>query len=85
MYVPYLDPNSTQYRKNFFDWGEYGAGPLTNSLELGCDCLGVIHYFDAAVLGGDGSARVIPSASSTPAAASAHTRTRGPSRSAMSR
>jgi primary-amine oxidase len=62
MYVPYLDPNSTQYRKNFFDWGEYGAGPLTNSLELGCDCLGVIHYFDAAVLAGDGSARVIPSA-----------------------
>ncbi len=62
MYVPYLDPNSTQYRKNFFDWGEYGAGPLTNSLELGCDCLGVIHYFDAAVLAGDGSAREIPSA-----------------------
>jgi primary-amine oxidase len=62
MYVPYLDPNSTQYRKNFFDWGEYGAGPLTNSLELGCDCLGVIHYFDGAVLGGDGVAREIPSA-----------------------
>jgi len=59
MYVPYLDPNSTQYRKNFFDWGEYGAGPLTNSLELGCDCLGVIHYFDGAVLGGDGEARAI--------------------------
>jgi primary-amine oxidase len=59
MYVPYLDPNSTQYRKNFFDWGEYGAGPLTNSLELGCDCLGVIHYFDGAVLGGDGEARGI--------------------------
>ena len=62
MYVPYLDPSSTQYRKNFFDWGEYGAGPLTNSLELGCDCLGVIHYFDGAVLGGDGTARRIPSA-----------------------
>ncbi|EHN11469.1 Monoamine oxidase [Patulibacter medicamentivorans] len=59
MYVPYLDPNSTQYRKNFFDWGEYGAGPLTNSLALGCDCLGVIHYFDGAVLGGDGEARTI--------------------------
>ncbi|MGX6447893.1 primary-amine oxidase [Patulibacter sp. S7RM1-6] len=59
MYVPYLDPSSTQYRKNFFDWGEYGAGPLTNSLELGCDCLGVIHYFDGAVLGGDGEGRTI--------------------------
>ncbi|HWI70305.1 MAG TPA: primary-amine oxidase, partial [Baekduia sp.] len=59
MYVPYLDPSSTQYRKNFFDWGEYGAGPLTNSLALGCDCLGVIHYFDGAVLGGDGEGRSI--------------------------
>ena len=27
MYVPYLDTNPTQYRKNFFDWGEYGARP----------------------------------------------------------
>ncbi|GLY03148.1 amine oxidase [Actinoplanes sp. NBRC 101535] len=54
MYVPYLDSNSTQYRKNFFDWGEYGAGPLTNSLALGCDCLGVIYYFDGTHLGGYG-------------------------------
>jgi len=62
MYVPYLDPSATQYRKNFFDWGEYGAGPLTNSLELGCDCLGVIRYFDGAVLGGDGEPRAIVNA-----------------------
>ncbi|NKQ51340.1 primary-amine oxidase [Amycolatopsis sp. K13G38] len=62
MYVPYFDTSSTQYRKNFFDWGEYGGGPLTNSLELGCDCLGVIHYFDATVLGGDGVPRSIPNA-----------------------
>ncbi|MFE7076761.1 primary-amine oxidase [Streptomyces sp. NPDC057620] len=62
MYVPYLDPSSTQFRKNFFDWGEYGAGPLTNSLALGCDCLGVIHYFDAAHLGGDGAAQEIEQA-----------------------
>ncbi|WP_307782199.1 gamma-glutamyltransferase, partial [Streptomyces sp. MBT65] len=62
MYVPYFDTASTQYRKNFFDWGEYGAGPLTNSLALGCDCLGVIQYFDAAVLGGDGVPRLIPNA-----------------------
>ncbi|GAA1607694.1 primary-amine oxidase [Actinoplanes couchii] len=54
MYVPYLDSNSTQYRKNFFDWGEYGAGPLTNSLALGCDCLGVIYYFNGIHLGGYG-------------------------------
>ena len=54
MYVPYLDPTPTQFRKNFFDWGEYGAGVMTNSLELGCDCLGLIHYFDGAVVDGDG-------------------------------
>jgi primary-amine oxidase len=62
MYVPYLDSNATQYRKNFFDWGEYGAGPLTNSLEQGCDCLGVIRYLDGVVLGGDGEPRTIPQA-----------------------
>lgn len=69
MYVPYFDTASTQYRKNFFDWGEYGAGPLTNSLALGCDCLGVIQYFDAAVLGGDG----LPASSPTPSACTRRT------------
>jgi primary-amine oxidase len=33
-------------RKNAFDAGEYGVGMCTNSLELGCDCLGEIRYFD---------------------------------------
>ena len=27
--------------------GDYGLGYCANSLELGCDCLGKIHYFDA--------------------------------------
>jgi primary-amine oxidase len=62
MYVPYLDSDPTAYRKNFFDWGEYGAGPLTASLELGCDCLGEIRYFDAAVLNGHGEPRTIANA-----------------------
>jgi primary-amine oxidase len=62
MYVPYLDSDPTAYRKNFFDWGEYGAGPLTASLELGCDCLGEIRYFDAAVLDGHGVAKNIANA-----------------------
>ncbi len=47
MVVPYGDPGPTQRRKNAFDVGEYGMGMCANSLELGCDCLGVIHYFDA--------------------------------------
>ena len=47
MVVPYGDPGPTQRRKNAFDVGEYGMGMCANSLELGCDCLGQIHYFDA--------------------------------------
>jgi primary-amine oxidase len=47
MVVPYGDPGPTQVRKNAFDVGEYGMGACANSLELGCDCLGLIHYFDA--------------------------------------
>ena len=35
-----------QARKNAFDAGEYGLGMCANSLELGCDCLGLINYFD---------------------------------------
>ena len=47
MVVPYGDPGPTQRRKNAFDVGEYGMGMCANSLELGCDCLGHIRYFDA--------------------------------------
>jgi primary-amine oxidase len=47
MVVPYGDPGPTQVRKNAFDVGEYGMGACANSLELGCDCLGLIKYFDA--------------------------------------
>jgi primary-amine oxidase len=46
MVVPYGDPGEQYYRKNAFDIGEYGLGMLANSLALGCDCLGFIHYFD---------------------------------------
>jgi primary-amine oxidase len=47
MVVPYADPHYNHYHKNAFDCGEYGIGMLANSLELGCDCLGEIRYFDA--------------------------------------
>jgi primary-amine oxidase len=46
MVVPYGDPAAQQARKNAFDAGEYGLGYCANSLELGCDCLGLIRYFD---------------------------------------
>ena len=47
MVVPYGDPHPSHNRKNAFDVGEYGIGMLANALELGCDCLGEIRYFDA--------------------------------------
>ena len=47
MQVPYGDPTPTHRKKNAFDVGEYGIGRMANSLKLGCDCVGTIHYFDA--------------------------------------
>ena len=62
MVVPYGHPSGVHPRKNAFDCGEYGIGVLANSLTLGCDCLGAIHYFDAVVNRIDGTAQVIPNA-----------------------
>lgn len=47
MVVPYADPRAPHYRKNAFDAGEDGLGRNANSLRIGCDCNGHIHYFDA--------------------------------------
>jgi primary-amine oxidase len=46
MVVPYADPTANHFWKSAFDAGEYGLGKLANALELGCDCLGLIRYFD---------------------------------------
>ena len=62
MFVPYGDPSPTHRRKNVFDMGEYGVGMLCNSLELGCDCLGEIHYFDGVVNENNGDAKTIVNA-----------------------
>jgi primary-amine oxidase len=62
MVVPYGDPGINGYRKNAFDVGEYGVGLLANSLELGCDCLGYIHYFDADMTDSRGNPMKIPNA-----------------------
>ena len=62
MVVPYGDPSKDHYRKNAFDAGEYGIGTLANSLTLGCDCLGEIHYFDAVMNDGRGGVVTIPNA-----------------------
>ncbi len=62
MIVPYGDPSPTHYFKNAMDGGENGVGVSASSLKLGCDCLGEIFYFDAAVANSDGSPMAIPNA-----------------------
>lgn len=62
MVVPYGDPHPHHARKNAFDCGEYGIGMLANSLTLGCDCLGVIRYFDAHLVSGNGTPITIKNA-----------------------
>jgi primary-amine oxidase len=62
MLVPYGDPSPSQYRKNFFDIGEVGAGACANALELGCDCLGEIYYFDATLADNSGRPVRMPNA-----------------------
>ena len=60
--VPYGDPGPGGYRKCAYDIGEYGIGGVTNSLELGCDCLGEIHYFAVDVCNDRGESYTIKNA-----------------------
>ncbi|ORY81302.1 primary-amine oxidase [Leucosporidium creatinivorum] len=55
MFVPYGDPRDPLHRKGAFDLGNVGAGYTANNLGLGCDCLGLIHYFDGAVIDANGN------------------------------
>ena len=56
------NPEHPHQRKHAFDLGEYGAGYMTNSLSLGCDCKGSIHYLDASFPRRDGTIREIKNA-----------------------
>ena len=60
MVVPYADPD--RFYQSPLDIGEFNVGTMTNSLELGCDCLGEIRYFDAAYCRPDGVPVEIPNA-----------------------
>jgi primary-amine oxidase len=62
MVVPYADPSPVRYWQNYFDAGEYMYARYTNSLKLGCDCLGEIRYFDATLADETGHPRVIENA-----------------------
>ncbi|KAK1480407.1 copper amine oxidase [Colletotrichum cuscutae] len=56
--VPYGDPRPPYQRKQAFDLGDGGFGRVANNLELGCDCLGAIHYFDALMADTEGNPTV---------------------------
>jgi primary-amine oxidase len=62
MIVPYGCPEFPHQRKHALDIGEYGAGNCTNSLSLGCDCKGAIHYLDAHFPDKDGGATTLRNA-----------------------
>src|SRR5436309_2613738 len=59
MVVPYGDPGPLHGWKNAFDAGEWGLGRMANSLTLGCDCLGEIHYFDVTFADEHGNPQVL--------------------------
>jgi primary-amine oxidase len=60
MTVPYGDPRSPYHRKQAFDLGDSGLGMMSNSLKLGCDCLGLIQYFDGHRVTADGTVVTMP-------------------------
>lgn len=57
--IPYGDTTAEAHRKQAFDTGEFGLGAYTNSLVLGCDCLGEIVYRDVALMDPDGTVRLV--------------------------
>jgi primary-amine oxidase len=59
MVVPYGDKSINRYWISYFDAGEYLLGKNANPLVLGCDCLGVIHYFDGVAADDHGNPMVV--------------------------
>jgi primary-amine oxidase len=62
MVVPYRDPGFDHAPRTAFDIGEWGLGVMTQSLELGCDCLGEIRYLDATLANAQGEPYLIRNA-----------------------
>lgn len=62
MVVPYGNPDPPHHKKHAFDVGEYGTGLMTNSLKLGCDCKGAIHYMDGIMSTSKGLPAVVKNA-----------------------
>ena len=62
MVVPYADPSPVRFWQNYFDCGEYMFARYADSLQLGCDCLGEIHYQDAVIADDLGRPKTIQNA-----------------------
>jgi primary-amine oxidase len=62
MVVPYGQPTPVRFWQNYFDCGEYMFARYADSLELGCDCLGDIHYTDAVIADDFGNPKTIRNA-----------------------
>jgi primary-amine oxidase len=62
MVVPYADPAPTRFWQNYFDCGEYMFARYADSLQLGCDCLGDIHYVDSVIADDLGTPKTITNA-----------------------
>ena len=62
MVVPYADPAPVRFWQNYFDCGEYMFARYADSLQLGCDCLGDIHYLDAVIADDFGRPKTIRNA-----------------------
>ncbi len=59
MVVPYGDTDPMHSWKHVLDAGEAAIGNCVNSLTLGCDCLGEIHYLDHLTIKPDGTPRLV--------------------------
>ena len=60
--VPYAETDNDHFRNHSFDLGESVFGNNVNSLTLGCDCLGEIHYLDVHMANAKGEPVVYPNA-----------------------
>ena len=60
MAIPYADPRHPFHKKQAFDLGDAGAGIMANNLQLGCDCLGSIHYLSAVLSDDKGGVTEMP-------------------------
>ena len=62
IFVPYMDPSTNWYARNFLDAGEYVAGGLGKPLEAGLDCPETAVYLNNIVIQGNGRPSTVPRA-----------------------